>query len=128
MGDRKAITEEDVQHWKRRRIRSAKSAESLLSLPITSRLGSPLTESLDPNKLMNMLSGNHNILSQFMGKETFGWYDSNPCNMSHVMRKPVLPYANNKGSDQPAQCDQHLCCSLPRYLLNPQFQDSSLSL
>ena len=75
VGDRKAITEEDVQHWKRRRIRSAKSAESLLSLPITSRLGSPLTESLDPNKLMNMLSGNHNILSQFMGKETFGWYD-----------------------------------------------------
>ena len=22
--------------------------------------------------------------------------------MSHVMRKPVLPYANNKGADQPA--------------------------
>ena len=22
-------------------------------------------------------------------------------NMSHVMRKPVLPYANNKGADQP---------------------------
>ena len=22
--------------------------------------------------------------------------------MNHVMRKPVLPYANNKGADQPA--------------------------
>ena len=22
--------------------------------------------------------------------------------MSHIMRKPVLPYANNKGADQPA--------------------------
>ncbi|XP_052286601.1 uncharacterized protein LOC127882166 isoform X2 [Dreissena polymorpha] len=57
IGDRKAITEEDVQHWKRRRIRSAKSAESLLSLPVTSRLGSPLSESLDPNRLMNILAG-----------------------------------------------------------------------
>ena len=56
-GERKAITEEDVQHWKRRRIKSAKSAESLLSLPITSRLGSPLTESLDPSRLMNILAG-----------------------------------------------------------------------
>ncbi|XP_052803848.1 uncharacterized protein LOC128233978 isoform X2 [Mya arenaria] len=57
IGDRKAITEEDVQHWKRRRLRSAKSAESLLSLPITSRLGSPLSESLDPNRLMIILAG-----------------------------------------------------------------------
>ena len=24
-----------------------------------------------------------------------------------------LPYANNKGSDQPAQSEQRLCCSLP---------------
>lgn len=56
-GERKAITEEDVQHWKRRRIRSAKSAESLLSLPVTSHLGSPLSESLDPNRLMNILAG-----------------------------------------------------------------------
>ena len=63
-GERKAITEEDVQHWKRRRIRSAKSAESLLSLPVTSRLGSPLTESLDPNKLMNMLSGMVFLISE----------------------------------------------------------------
>ncbi|KAL4229188.1 Rho GTPase-activating protein 32 [Mactra antiquata] len=55
--ERKAITEEDVQHWKRRRIRSAKSAESLLSLPVTSHLGSPLSESLDPNRLMNILAG-----------------------------------------------------------------------
>ncbi|XP_053409299.1 serine/arginine repetitive matrix protein 2-like isoform X3 [Mercenaria mercenaria] len=59
-GERKAITEEDVQHWKRRRIRSAKSAESLLSLPITSRLGSPLSESLDPNRLMNILADKEN--------------------------------------------------------------------
>ena len=29
--------------------------------------------------------------------------NSTPCNTSHVMRKPVLPYANNKGADQPAQ-------------------------
>ena len=36
------------------------------------------------------------------------------------MRKPVMPYANNKGTDQPAhplslidaQADQRLCCSL----------------
>ncbi|XP_060604379.1 serine/arginine repetitive matrix protein 2-like [Ruditapes philippinarum] len=59
-GERKAITEEDVQHWKRRRIRSAKSAESLLSLPITSRLGSPLSESLDPNRLMHILADKEN--------------------------------------------------------------------
>ena len=29
----------------------------------------------------------------------------------------IMPYANNKGADQPAhpvQSDQHLCCSLPR--------------
>ena len=26
----------------------------------------------------------------------------------------VMPYANNKGADQPAQSDQCLCCSLPR--------------
>ena len=25
-----------------------------------------------------------------------------------------MPYANNKGADQPAQSDQHLSCSLPR--------------
>ena len=68
-GERKAITEEDVQHWKRRRIRSAKSAESLLSLPVTSRLGSPLTESLDPNKLMNMLSGMVLLISETFQKE-----------------------------------------------------------
>ena len=24
------------------------------------------------------------------------------CHMSHVIRKPVMPYANNKGADQPA--------------------------
>ena len=32
-------------------------------------------------------------------------------------RPGFLPYANNKGADQPAhpQSDQHLCCSLPRY-------------
>ena len=31
-------------------------------------------------------------------------------NMSPVMRKPVLPYANNKGADQPAH---------PRCLISP---------
>ena len=25
-----------------------------------------------------------------------------------------MPYANNKGADQPAQSNQRLCCSLPR--------------
>ena len=30
------------------------------------------------------------------------------------MKKPVLPYANNKGPDQPTQSDQRICCSLPR--------------
>ena len=40
--------------------------------------------------------------------------------MSYVMKNLVLPYANNKGADQPAhprtstQSDQRLCCSLPR--------------
>ena len=34
--------------------------------------------------------------------------------LSHVMRKPVMPYANNKGADQTAQSDQRLCCLLPR--------------
>ena len=29
-------------------------------------------------------------------------YFKNRCYMSHVMRKPVMPYANNKGADQPA--------------------------
>ena len=24
------------------------------------------------------------------------------CHMSHVMRKPIMPFANNKGADQPA--------------------------
>ena len=40
----------------------------------------------------------------------------------------LSPYANNKGADQPAQSDHHLCCSLLRsyvYLLYPKFQDSS---
>ncbi|KAL3884653.1 hypothetical protein ACJMK2_024775 [Sinanodonta woodiana] len=48
IGDRKAITEEDVQHWKRRRIRSAKSAESLLTLPTSSRPGSYFTPAMGP--------------------------------------------------------------------------------
>ncbi|KAK3583082.1 hypothetical protein CHS0354_004028 [Potamilus streckersoni] len=48
IGDRKAITEEDVQHWKRRRIRSAKSAESLLTLPTSSRPGSYFTPAVGP--------------------------------------------------------------------------------
>ena len=26
----------------------------------------------------------------------------------------LMSYANNKGADQPAQSDQHLCCSLLR--------------
>ena len=40
-----------------------------------------------------------------------GIYNKPNIVMSHVMRKPVLPYANNKGAS--AQSDQHLCCSLP---------------
>jgi len=63
IGDRKAITEEDVQHWKKRRMRSAKSAESLLSLPVSSKLGSPLSESLDPNRLINILAGKLHMFS-----------------------------------------------------------------
>ena len=31
--EKKAITEEDVHNWKRRRLRVAKSAESLINLP-----------------------------------------------------------------------------------------------
>ena len=30
------------------------------------------------------------------------WVANLPQHMSHVVRKPVLPYANNKGADQPA--------------------------
>jgi len=33
--DRKAITEEDVHNWKRRRLRGAKSAESLLAMTMS---------------------------------------------------------------------------------------------
>ena len=31
------------------------------------------------------------------------------------MRKPVLPYVNNKGADQPAQSDQHLSVLQPGF-------------
>ena len=36
--------------------------------------------------------------------------------MSHVMRKPVLPYANNKGADQPAHPRSLISTFVVRYL------------
>ena len=34
--------------------------------------------------------------------------------LSHVMRKPVYAVYEQQDTDQPAQSDQHLCCSLHR--------------
>ena len=53
--------------------------------------------------------------------------------MSHVMKKLLIPYANNKGADQPA-CICRLICPFVVYseivqklcLLQLNFQDSSL--
>lgn len=57
--ERKAITEEDVQTWKRRRLRGAKSAESLLVLPQSSSIDSTkrMSRLVDENMLMKMFQG-----------------------------------------------------------------------
>ncbi|XP_061189339.1 uncharacterized protein LOC133197362 isoform X2 [Saccostrea echinata] len=54
--ERKAITEEDVQTWKRRRLRGAKSAESLLVLQQSSSIDSTkrMSRLVDENMLMKM--------------------------------------------------------------------------
>ncbi|XP_078325765.1 uncharacterized protein LOC111123483 isoform X4 [Crassostrea virginica] len=54
--ERKAITEEDVQTWKRRRLRGAKSAESLLVLPQSTSIDSTkrMSRLVDENMLMKM--------------------------------------------------------------------------
>ena len=41
---------------------------------------------------------------------------------NHVMRKPVVPYANNKGADQPA----HLCSLISAFVVH--YQDSIIPL
>ena len=52
--------------------------------------------------------------------------------MSLVMRKPVLPYAKNKGADQPAQMRRLISTFVIRCLdfkfPYPKFEASSLSL
>ena len=51
--------------------------------------------------------------------------------MSDVMRKLVLAIYEQqrcRSACASAQSDQHLCCSLLKYLLNPKFQYFSLSL
>ena len=53
--------------------------------------------------------------------------------MSHVMRKPVLPYANNKCADKPERSCSLISAFALRWLdsmiqvdlLNSNFQDSS---
>lgn len=57
--ERKAITEEDVQTWKRRRLRGAKSAESLLVLPQSTSIDSTkrMSRLVDENMLMKMFQG-----------------------------------------------------------------------
>ena len=53
----------------------------------------------------------------------------NPKQMSHVMRKRVLPYANNKGADQPAHPRSLISAFVIRYLDNiiPILAKSKLS-
>ncbi|XP_056011649.1 uncharacterized protein LOC125678137 isoform X3 [Ostrea edulis] len=60
--ERKAITEEDVQTWKRRRLRGAKSAESLLVLP-------PST-SIDSTKRMSRLVDETMLMKLFQEEES----------------------------------------------------------
>lgn len=57
--ERKAITEEDVQTWKRRRLRGAKSAESLLVLPQSTSIDSTkrMSRLVDEDMLMKMFQG-----------------------------------------------------------------------
>lgn len=64
--ERKAITEEDVQTWKRRRLRGAKSAESLLVLP-------PST-SIDSTKRMSRLVDETMLMKLFQGTECLHFY------------------------------------------------------
>ncbi|KAK3106941.1 hypothetical protein FSP39_003397 [Pinctada imbricata] len=55
--DRKAITEEDVHNWKRRRLRGAKSAESLINLPSSNRDSTHrMSRLIDENTLMKIYS------------------------------------------------------------------------
>ena len=45
------------------------------------------------------------LCSKFERNSSFGPGHAKMC---------LMTYANNKGADQPAQSDQHLCCSLLR--------------
>ena len=58
----------------------------------------------------------HPVLTTY-GFEKMAIKHNKVVKMSHAMRKPFLPYANNKGADQPAhppQSDQRLYYSLLR--------------
>ncbi|KAL5020419.1 hypothetical protein ScPMuIL_003311 [Solemya velum] len=57
-GERKAITEEDVQHWKKRRLRGAKSVESLVSMPSSLRSsGTYGSKNLEGSMVVNLYTG-----------------------------------------------------------------------
>ena len=42
--------------------------------------------------------------------------DAYRIHMNDVMRKPVYGICEQQGADQPAQSDQHTCCSFPTYM------------